>query len=101
MTHADMAHTELPLAGSHSCRCGEHTDETPELDARTIPHAIRHGAVLGAIDSLKQGASLVVVAHHDPAPLLKQVDSRFGAAMVREYVSEGPEAWKVKFTRVA
>lgn len=90
----------LPMAGQHSCRCGEATSETPELDARTIPHAVRHGAVLGALDGLKAGASLIVVAHHDPVPLLKQVDDRFGMALTRTYVEEGPDAWKVMFTRV-
>ncbi len=42
-------HTTLPVtAVSTGCGCsdaGAHAD--PVLDARTIPHAIRHGAIFG------------------------------------------------------
>lgn len=50
-------HTELPLAKAqaHTCTCGEHDDQLPELDARAIPHAIRHASIFGALDSLAPG----------------------------------------------
>ena len=38
-------HQEIPLTETHHCSCGESDTELPELDVRTIPHAIRHGAV--------------------------------------------------------
>ena len=84
-----------------SCRCGEDTGGTPELDARVIPHAVRHGAVIGALDGLRTDRALIVIAHHDPVPLLKQIDSKFGESLKREYVQEGPDAWKVQFTKVS
>ncbi|MFW6600371.1 DUF2249 domain-containing protein [Propionibacteriaceae bacterium Y2011] len=72
---------------------------TPELDARTIPHAIRHAAVLGVADSLSSGASFILVAPHDPLPLLAQLRQRHGDEIGVEYVEQGPEAWKLRLTR--
>ena len=41
---------DLPLVEKdHACACGEHDAAHPELDARLIPHALRHGAILGAL----------------------------------------------------
>ena len=92
-------HAELPLAGTHNCTCGEHTAELPELDARAIPHAIRHASIFGALDSLTPGAGMVLVAPHDPMPLLDQARSRYGDTMGIDYLQRGPDAWRLQFTR--
>lgn len=92
--------TEIPLTEKSACGCGEHDEALPELDARTIPHAIRHAAILGAVDSLTPGRALVLVAPHDPKPLLAQLAERFGDSLVVSYLVEGPEAWKLKLARV-
>lgn len=81
-----------------SCGCGEAHEDLPELDVRVIPHAIRHGAVFGAMDQIGEGGSIVLVAHHDPVPLLRQLQARysqFGAA----YLTEGPDEWKLVLSR--
>lgn len=85
--------------GGHSCGC--HVKETAiaELDARTIPPAVRHAAVFGALEAIQSGFSMILVAPHNPLPLLAQAEQRFGGAFTTEYVEEGPEVWKVKFTR--
>lgn len=93
-------HTELPLATSHTCTCGEHDAELPELDARVIPHAIRHASIFGALDSLTPGAGMVLVAPHDPLPLLDQARNRYGDSVSIDYLERGPEAWKLQFVRV-
>lgn len=92
-------HAELPLAGAHTCTCGEHAAELPELDARAIPHAIRHASIFGALDSLTPGAGMVLVAPHDPLPLLDQTRSRYGDTMGVDYLQRGPDAWRLQFTR--
>lgn len=93
--------TELNLTQrSSSCGCGGHDDALPELDARAIPHAIRHAAIHGAVDSLQPGAALILVAPHDPKPLLAQIADRHGDNIAVSYVVEGPEAWKLKLARV-
>lgn len=90
-------------AHGHTCGCQEHDATVPELDAREIPHAIRHGAILGALGQLQPGAALVLVAPHNPLPLLAQIDQAWPGGFAREYVQEGDEsnggAWKLKFTR--
>ena len=94
-------HQSLPMAGRHTCACGEHDHELPELDARSIPHAIRHAAIFGVVDSLQPGAAFVLVAPHDPIPLLHQIAERNGESVTVDYVARGPEAWKLKIARVA
>lgn len=86
------------LSTSHKCSCGHDTQE-PELRASDIPHAIRHGAILGAIAGLRPGASLVLVAHHDPVPLLAQVKAQEADAVCIDYVERGPDEWKLRFAR--
>jgi uncharacterized protein (DUF2249 family) len=94
------AHSDLPLVEAHTCTCGEHDAALPELDARAIPHAIRHASIFGALDSLQAGAGMVLVAPHDPLPLLDQARARYGDSVNVDYLERGPEAWRLRFTRV-
>jgi uncharacterized protein (DUF2249 family) len=84
----------------HSCGCHESDDAGwPELDARVIPHAIRHATVFGATDSVPPGAAMVLIAPHDPLPLLAQLEQRSGGAFEVSYLERGPEAWRLLLTR--
>lgn len=108
MTHADQQSTrvappaganQLPVSEAGDCGCGADHDETV-LDAAAIPHAIRHGAVLGAVDQLRPGASMVLVAPHDPLPLLKQMRQRFGEDAVGvTYISREPTEVRLRLTK--
>ncbi len=83
-------------------RCGCHEDdatELPELDARAIPHAIRHATIFGALDGVRPGMGLVLVAPHDPLPLLAQLEQRAPGAFAIEYLERGPEAWRLSLVR--
>lgn len=62
---------EKPHAG---CTCGEHDSERLTLDARSIPHRLRHAAVIGAASSLGVGEGFDLLAPHVPTPLLNQID---------------------------
>lgn len=89
--------TPAPTSG---CGCGcSHDADLPTLDAREIPHAIRHGAILGAIDQLQPGAAMALIAPHDPKPLLAQIEARWGEGVEISYLEQGPEAWKLRFAR--
>jgi uncharacterized protein (DUF2249 family)/iron-sulfur cluster repair protein YtfE (RIC family) len=96
---------ERPAAGAagcggHSCGCGEADGPGfPELDARSVPHAIRHATIFGALDSVAPGGGLVLVAPHDPLPLLAQIEQRWAGAFAVNYLERGPEAWRLAFTR--
>lgn len=95
--------TEIPVtqAKQGGCQCGCAHDLTPELDARTLAPAIRHGAILGALSSLQPGADLVLIAPHDPKPLLAQVTEMFEDAVVFDYVDRTPDAVRVRFRKIS
>jgi uncharacterized protein (DUF2249 family)/iron-sulfur cluster repair protein YtfE (RIC family) len=98
---ADTAETEASCGG-HSCSCGEVDGAgLPELDARSVPHAIRHATIFGALDAVQPGGGLVLVAPHDPLPLLAQVEQRAPGAFEVDYLERGPEAWRLSFIRSA
>jgi uncharacterized protein (DUF2249 family) len=86
--------------GGHDCTCGEVDGPGyPELDARAIPHAIRHATIFGALDTVGQGSGLVLVAPHDPLPLLGQIEQRYDGQFSAEYLERGPEAWRLALVR--
>lgn len=91
--------TELPIRSTSSCRCGESHSGDPVLDARTIPHAIRHAAIFGALDSLKSGAAMELIAPHEPLPLLAQIDKRYDGGFEVSYLEQGPEQWRLRLAR--
>ncbi|HWC21409.1 MAG TPA: DUF2249 domain-containing protein [Flexivirga sp.] len=92
--------TELPITEVHSCRCGcSDNADLPELDTRTIPHALRHGAVFGALATLRPGQGLVLIASHDPKPLVAQIAEGTDGAIAVSYLVEGPEAWHLRMIR--
>ncbi|HMM94982.1 DUF2249 domain-containing protein [Phycicoccus sp.] len=94
-----MSQHDLPLtAVQHGCGCGDADHGAPELDVRSIPHAIRHATVFGAMSAIPAGGSLVLVAPHDPKPLLAQLADRESPITVT-YLDEGPEAWRLRITR--
>lgn len=83
------------------CGCGEQDPAgvLPVLDAREVPHAIRHATIFGALDSVGPGGGLVLVAPHDPLPLLMQVEQRSPGLFTVDYLERGPEAWRISFVR--
>ena len=88
--------------GHHACGCGEvDPPGWPELDARAIPHAIRHATIFGALDGVRAGKGMVLVAPHDPLPLLAQLEQRTPGGFEVTYLERGPEAWRLSLVRVA
>jgi uncharacterized protein (DUF2249 family) len=89
-------------AAAGTCGCGEvEPAGYPELDARAIPHAIRHATILGALGGLRLGAGLILVAPHDPRPLLAQLERREPGGFSIDYLERGPEAWRLALVRRA
>jgi uncharacterized protein (DUF2249 family)/hemerythrin-like domain-containing protein len=83
------------------CGCGQQDPGgvLPELDARALPHALRHGAVIGALESIESGGGVVLAAPHDPVPLLVQVEQRWPGLFSVDYLERGPDAWRVRLVR--
>ncbi|MFD1745905.1 DUF2249 domain-containing protein [Rhizobium helianthi] len=72
----------------------------PEIDVRIIPPAQRHPTIFGRLASLTPGSAMHVTSDHDPRPLHHQISSRYPDEFDWEYLSQGPEVWKVRITRV-
>lgn len=83
----------------HTCGCGETDSGDPTLDVREIPHSIRHATVFGAFDAVPAGGTLVLVAHHDPLPLLSQLRERTSGGLAVAYVEQGPQVWRLRLTK--
>ncbi|MEO7069930.1 MAG: DUF2249 domain-containing protein [Nostocoides sp.] len=99
--HEIVGGDERPAEQAAACTaCGE-TDgpDHPELDARAIPHAIRHATIFGALDAVRPGCGLVLVAPHDPKPLLAQLERRTPGGFDVQYLQRGPDAWRLAFVR--
>jgi uncharacterized protein (DUF2249 family)/quercetin dioxygenase-like cupin family protein len=80
-----------------TCECGVVNDaDLPELDVRNIPHAIRHATVFGALDTIAAGDGLVLIAPHDPVPLLAQIEQRTPGRFAVSYLESGPEVWRLQ-----
>lgn len=88
-----------PRSSHSGCSCGHDDENTIVLDARVIPHAVRHAAIIGALDSLAEGVSMDLVAPHDPLPLLAQIQRRSPEQYSVGYLQEGPEKWVLRLTR--
>jgi uncharacterized protein (DUF2249 family) len=100
---APVAATEVAARAGcgGGCGCGHQdpAEALPELDARAVPHAIRHAAIFGALDSVGAGNGMVLVAPHDPLPLLAQLEERSPGLFSVDYLERGPESWRVRFIR--
>lgn len=98
-------HTSAPAAAqrpshsSSSCACGHEDESEIVLDTRTIPHAIRHATIFGALGAIAPGFSLDLVANHNPLPLIAQLEQKQPGDFAISYLSDGPEEWKLRFTR--
>lgn len=96
---ADVSGQSGHAHGEGGCSCGEEDEALPELDVRTIPHAIRHATVFGALDGLRPGTAMILIAHHNPLPLLAQIAQRYAGAIDVAYQEEGPEVWRLRMAR--
>ncbi|MEA4945027.1 MAG: DUF2249 domain-containing protein [Propionicimonas sp.] len=94
----------LELAGSNAkkqrggCGCGC-SDGAPELELAAIPKVMRSGAVIGGLTSMKPAQQVVLVADHDPSPLLSALNRVAPQTFDVSYLEQGPVAWRVQITR--
>lgn len=94
----------LDLAGANAkrqhggCGCGC-SGSAPELELAAIPKAMRSGAVIGGLTSLKPAQQVVLVADHDPSPLLSALTRVAPQSFEISYLEQGPDRWRVEVTR--
>ena len=58
---------QLPISDAHK------GNDIPTLNASEIPHAVRHGAIHGALGTLNVGESMILIAPHNPVPLSRRL----------------------------
>lgn len=85
-------------SGGCGCGCGS-TEQTPELVAASLPKVVRHGAIIGGLTSMKSGQKVILVADHDPKPLLTQLNRVAPDSLDLTYLEQGPSTFRLEFTK--
>lgn len=76
-------------------------ENSTELDVRVIPGPQRHPHIFGELQRLVIGGSLIIKNDHDPVPLRHQVDGYFPDEFEWSYLEQGPQVFRLCFTRIA
>ena len=80
-----------------------HTHQTSDaiypFDARGVAKRFRHAAIFGALDSLEPGETMRFVNDHDPLPLLRQMEQRFGETVAVEYRHRASDGVVIDFIK--
>ena len=96
------AGAEHAASGREAAGTGAQEDaEVTTLDVREVPHSVRHATIFGALDAVAAGGALDLMVHHDPIPLLMQLEQRSPGAFSVSYLERGPEVWRLRFRRAA
>ena len=111
--HGKKEQAAAPAAESHGgCGCGDHGQGTAhvvsqdpavredELVVHSLPKVVRHALLFAAMDNLPLGASLIVVAPHQPAPLFNYLQESESHYRV-ETIETGPVDWRYRVTRLS
>lgn len=69
------------------------------FDARGIAKRFRHAAIFGALDALDTGERMRFTNDHDPLPLLKQLQQRYGDGLSIDYLLREPGNITIDFIR--
>ncbi|HLJ78858.1 MAG TPA: DUF2249 domain-containing protein [Acidobacteriaceae bacterium] len=82
-------------------RAGEAAPTGEELDLRQVPRSQRHPLVFAKFDALSVGDSFLLVNDHDPVPLNRQMESQRPGQLAWEYITRGPEFFRIRVRRTA
>lgn len=75
-------------------------DQLYPFDARGIAKRFRHAAIFGALDSLTPGETMRFCNDHDPIPLLRQLQERYGENVQINYVQKVPGEVVIDFVKI-
>ena len=86
--------------GGHTCACGEVDGPGyPELDVRSIPHAIRHATIFGALESVRPGPVWSWSRPTTRCRCWTRWTSAGPGPSRSTYSERGPEAWRLSLVR--
>ena len=69
------------------------------LDIRSIVPRERHATVFKLFEGLASGAHMILVSDHDPLPLHRQFERKYGEDFFWEYLERGDLVWRVRIAR--
>jgi len=98
VSHGLQAHEDSSLL---VVRAGNVPATEEELDLREIPHFQRHPLVFAKFDQLAVRDSFVLVNDHDPVPLNRQMGGMRPGQLTWEYVTRGPDIFRIRIRRIA
>jgi uncharacterized protein (DUF2249 family) len=93
----DTTHTRRVMTHAH---LHLQADKLYHFDARGIAKRFRHAAIFGALDALTPGETMRFCNDHDPLPLLRQLQERYGENVQINYVQKVPGEIVIDFARV-
>jgi uncharacterized protein (DUF2249 family) len=74
-------------------------DQLYPFDARGIAKRFRHAAIFGALDALHPGETMRFCNDHDPIPLLRQLEARYGESVSITYMQRQPGEIVIDFAK--
>ncbi len=74
-----------------------HPEGIYDFDARGIAKRFRHAAIFGALDALRPGERMRFVNDHDPIPLLRQMQARYGDKIEIVYLNHDDQSVTIDF----
>ncbi len=75
------------------------SDQLYPFDARGIAKRFRHAAIFGALDALHPGETMRFCNDHDPIPLLRQLEARYGESVSITYKQREPGEIVIDFAK--
>lgn len=66
------------------------------LDLREIASRVRHTIVIQLFEHLGPGSALELKVDHNPMPLRRQFEVRYGSRCRWTYLERGPDLWRVR-----
>lgn len=84
----------------HQAATSTEQQTLPIIDVRTIIPRERHPLIFQTFDSLRPGASFILVNDHEPRPLYYQFLHERANQFTWSYLEEGPEVWRAQIGKV-
>lgn len=76
------------------------SEKCTSIDLRELSCQQRHGLVFQCLSFLEPGYSLIITNDHDPTPLRKQVQARFGNTVSWDLEERGPTDFRITIKRL-
>lgn len=69
------------------------------MDVRALPCSIKHGLIVKTFQELPVDQYFILFNGHDPVPLREQFMAQWPHTFTWEYLTRGPEEFRVKITK--